>query len=126
MASNEVATSNGGVKTTAPARIIDIRSDAAGINLRKEIKAGLNVKDGEDKTLPTLLLYDNEGLKRFEQVPKYQQNPSKRPPLSQVTCLTNTSGRSRTWSNTTSPNMRFRCLQSMRTRLPIESRMGRW
>lgn len=49
-------------------RIIDIRSDAAGINLKHEIRAGLEVKQGEEKTLPTLLLYDNKGLKLFEKI----------------------------------------------------------
>lgn len=59
---------NGSGKTSTSPRIIDIRSDSEGINLRNEIKAGLDVGDGEDKTLPTLLLYDNRGLKLFENI----------------------------------------------------------
>jgi uncharacterized SAM-dependent methyltransferase len=49
-------------------RIIDIRSDTAGFELKKLIKAGLNQQDGDEKTLPTLLLYDNKGLKLFEDI----------------------------------------------------------
>lgn len=49
----------------APERIIDIRSDQAGTELKQEIIAGLN---GKEKTLPTLLLYDERGLKLFEEI----------------------------------------------------------
>lgn len=48
--------------------IIDIRSDAAGIELQQLIRNGLRPQDGKEKTLPTLLLYDNKGLKLFEQI----------------------------------------------------------
>lgn len=48
--------------------IIDIRSDAAGIELTQLIHAGLKPQNGAEKTLPTLLLYDNKGLKLFEQI----------------------------------------------------------
>jgi uncharacterized SAM-dependent methyltransferase len=48
--------------------IIDIRSDAAGIELKQLILEGLQPEDGEEKTLPTLLLYDNAGLKLFERI----------------------------------------------------------
>jgi uncharacterized SAM-dependent methyltransferase len=48
--------------------IIDIRSDAAGIELKQLVLEGLQPKDGEEKTLPTLLLYDNAGLKLFERI----------------------------------------------------------
>ena len=68
MSPNKAAVTNGSGKATGPPRIIDIRSDTAGINLKQEITAGLNVKDGEDKTLPTLLLYDDKGLKLFEKI----------------------------------------------------------
>lgn len=55
-------------KTSRP-DIIDIRSDAAGIELKQLIHEGLNAEDGtNEKTLPTLLLYDNKGLKLFEQI----------------------------------------------------------
>jgi hypothetical protein len=49
-------------------RIIDIRSDTAGFELKKLIKDGLKPQDGDEKTLPTLLLYDNNGLKLFEDI----------------------------------------------------------
>ncbi len=48
--------------------IIDIRSDTAGIELKQEILSGLKPKDGGEKTLPTLLLYDDEGLRLFEEI----------------------------------------------------------
>lgn len=50
------------------AGIIDIRSDAEGIELKQLIMDGLKVEAGTEKTLPTLLLYDNKGLKLFEQI----------------------------------------------------------
>ena len=59
----ELNGSNGSVP-----HIIDIRSDTAGFSLKKDIVAGLNQKDGEEKTLPTLLLYDDKGLKLFERI----------------------------------------------------------
>lgn len=48
--------------------IIDIRSDRAGIELKQEILRGLHPADGEKKTLPTLLLYDERGLRLFEDI----------------------------------------------------------
>lgn len=49
--------------------IIDIRSDAASIELKQLILDGLqSSKDGGEKTLPTLLLYDEAGLKLFERI----------------------------------------------------------
>ncbi|EME40669.1 hypothetical protein DOTSEDRAFT_74272 [Dothistroma septosporum NZE10] len=48
--------------------IIDIRSDAEGINIKNLIKSGLSQPDGVEKNLPTLLLYDNKGLKLFEEI----------------------------------------------------------
>lgn len=48
--------------------IIDIRSDRAGIELKEEIRKGLHPSKGGNKTLPTLLLYDSEGLKLFEAI----------------------------------------------------------
>jgi uncharacterized SAM-dependent methyltransferase len=56
-----------GAQANVP-NIIDIRSDAAGINLKKEILNGLKPKDGGEKTLPTLLLYDDDGLRLFEEI----------------------------------------------------------
>ena len=55
-------------KTLRP-DIIDIRSDAAGIELKQLIHKGLKAQDGSgEKTLPTLLLYDTKGLKLFERI----------------------------------------------------------
>jgi len=48
--------------------IIDIRSDTANIALKQEILAGLRCERESEKTLPTLLLYDEDGLKLFEQI----------------------------------------------------------
>jgi hypothetical protein len=38
--------------------ILDIRRDKAGISLKDGILHGLNPKDGEPQSLPSLLLYD--------------------------------------------------------------------
>jgi L-histidine Nalpha-methyltransferase / hercynylcysteine S-oxide synthase len=46
--------------------IVDIRSDTAGIELKHEIRKGLS--NVGEKTLPTLLLYDEQGLKLFERI----------------------------------------------------------
>lgn len=53
--------------------IIDIRSDRAGIELKQLIHAGLKPECGFEKTLPTLLLYDNKGLKLFEEITYLEQ-----------------------------------------------------
>ena len=68
MTADEAAASKETSKSVVSSRIIDIRSDTAGSNIKDEIKSGLNVQDGKEKTLPTLLLYDNEGLKLFEKI----------------------------------------------------------
>lgn len=47
--------------------IIDIRHDAVEINLKDEIFTSLRPESGL-KTLPTLLLYDEQGLQLFEEV----------------------------------------------------------
>ena len=36
--------------------------------MKKEILSGLNPKHGTKKTLPTLLLYDDAGLRLFEEI----------------------------------------------------------
>jgi len=54
-----------GDKAALP-EIIDIRSDTTGFNLKKLIVDGL--KDEKEKTLPTLLLYDDDGLRLFEEI----------------------------------------------------------
>lgn len=54
----------GSIPESVP-NIIDIRSDSGGFELKKLIRNGLRE---EEKTLPTLLLYDNKGLKLFEDI----------------------------------------------------------
>lgn len=51
----------------ARANIIDIRREQDGSSIVKDIIEGLR-KPGEEKTLPTLLLYDEAGLKLFEDI----------------------------------------------------------
>lgn len=50
------------------ANIIDIRTDTASISIKQEITSGLGVEDGKEKRLPTLLLYDDKGLRLFEDI----------------------------------------------------------
>ena len=47
-------------------KIIDIRRDTEELSLKTAIHDGLNPQDGSEKRLPTLLLYDEAGLKLFE------------------------------------------------------------
>ena len=49
-------------------KIIDIRVDGAESDILSDIKQGLRPKDGGEKTLPTLLLYDAAGLRLFERI----------------------------------------------------------
>lgn len=53
---------------TTSTKIIDIRVDTAQSDIVADIKTGLRPKDGGEKTLPTLLLYSEEGLKLFEKI----------------------------------------------------------
>ncbi|CAI6342272.1 unnamed protein product [Periconia digitata] len=48
--------------------IIDIRVGEADFNMLQDIKQGLRPEDGEHKTLPTMLLYDEAGLRLFEKI----------------------------------------------------------
>lgn len=48
--------------------IIDIRRDGALTPLVDQIRSGLGPVDGGEKSLPTLLLYNEEGLKLFEKI----------------------------------------------------------
>jgi len=52
----------------SPNNIIDIRRETDERSIRDDIFKGLRKKDGEEKRLPTLLLYDEAGLKLFEQI----------------------------------------------------------
>ena len=60
-------TNSSAVKAKVPG-IIDIRSDTAGFELKQDILTRLNGSDGGEKTLPTLLLYDEKGLRLFEDI----------------------------------------------------------
>ena len=51
-----------------PHQIIDIRRGRADTSLANEIYWGLRPDVGGEKTLPTLLLYDENGLKLFEEI----------------------------------------------------------
>jgi hypothetical protein len=48
--------------------IIDIRPGPTEFDILQDIKDGLRPKDGGEKTLPTMLLYDEAGLRLFEKI----------------------------------------------------------
>jgi len=48
--------------------IIDIRSGPTKFDILQDIRAGLRPQDGGEKTLPTLMLYDEAGLRLFEKI----------------------------------------------------------
>jgi uncharacterized SAM-dependent methyltransferase len=50
------------------AQIIDIRVDTAQSDIVADVKKGLRPEDGGEKTLPTMLLYSESGLKLFESI----------------------------------------------------------
>lgn len=52
----------------ATQHIIDIRNGADFVPLVDQIRQGLNVPEGQEKKLPTLLLYDKRGLQLFEKI----------------------------------------------------------
>jgi len=60
-------------QTVSPERspaphIIDIRKDGALTPLTDQIRSGLKPENDGEKRLPTLLLYDEQGLKLFEKI----------------------------------------------------------
>jgi len=55
------------VASTNP-KIIDIRHEKDGHSLLEDIRKGLCPADGGEKKLPTLLLYDENGLRLFEKI----------------------------------------------------------
>ena len=57
-----------GLDAPLQSSIIDIRSDTGGIELTSEIRGALHPGNGKPKTLPTLLLYDEKGLRLFEDI----------------------------------------------------------
>lgn len=48
--------------------IIDIRTGPTEFDILQDIKQGLRPQDGGEKKLPTLLLYDEAGLRLFEKI----------------------------------------------------------
>ena len=48
--------------------VIDIRRDGMDTNLLDSVRTMLNSEDGQERRLPTLLLYDEQGLKLFEDI----------------------------------------------------------
>lgn len=48
--------------------IIDVRRNAQDTSLIEQIRTGLSPSHGGEKQLPTLLLYDEQGLKLFEDI----------------------------------------------------------
>jgi L-histidine Nalpha-methyltransferase / hercynylcysteine S-oxide synthase len=60
--SDEIMTVNGATP------IIDIRPGPTEFDILQGIKRGLRPEDGREKTLPTLLLYDEAGLRLFEKI----------------------------------------------------------
>lgn len=59
---NGLATSSPGIK------ILDIRGAPSKLDTLTDIREGLRPEHGGEKTLPTLLLYDQTGLKLFEKI----------------------------------------------------------
>jgi len=54
--------------TSGTTEIIDIRVGETDFDILQDIKSGLRPEIGEEKTLPTLLLYDEAGLRLFEEI----------------------------------------------------------
>lgn len=50
------------------ARIIDIRRQEIGFSVIDDMQQKLRPGDGKEKKMPTLLLYDEKGLKLFEDI----------------------------------------------------------
>jgi len=55
-------------EATKPSDIVDIRADKQDLPLKQAILDGLDPADGAEKHLTTLLLYDEAGLKLFEEI----------------------------------------------------------
>ena len=68
-----VAPGDSSSSSSTNSKIIDIRSDATGIEIKQEIIRGLHPKNGDKRTLPTLLLYDERGLRLFEDITYLEQ-----------------------------------------------------
>ncbi|RMZ89707.1 hypothetical protein DV736_g3066, partial [Chaetothyriales sp. CBS 134916] len=61
-----MATDGASAKPAVP--IVDIRNPVSGISLANEVHQCLNPPNGSPRSLPTLLLYDDKGLKLFEDI----------------------------------------------------------
>ena len=51
-----------------PASILDIRQNGVEFSILDDMRILLNPKKGEEKRMPTLLLYNEQGLKLFEDI----------------------------------------------------------
>jgi hypothetical protein len=54
--------------TSGDTPILDIRTGATEFDILQDIKKGLRPEDDGEKRLPTLLLYDEAGLRLFEKI----------------------------------------------------------
>ncbi|KAL3477005.1 hypothetical protein BJX99DRAFT_133996 [Aspergillus californicus] len=54
--------------STKSVDIVDIRQNDLEYSLVSEIQKGINPPDGRRRSMPTMLLYDTEGLKLFEEI----------------------------------------------------------
>lgn len=59
--------------STGATKIFDIRVGPAEYDILQDIKKGLRPEDRGEKTLPTLLLYDEAGLRLFEKITYLEQ-----------------------------------------------------
>ena len=48
--------------------ILDIRQDPSGLSILDDLHRQLRPVEGKEKRMPTMLLYDERGLKLFEQI----------------------------------------------------------
>ena len=54
--------------STLSTQIIDIRPGPTEFDILQDIRNGLRPEHGGEKTLPTMLLYDEAGLRLFEDI----------------------------------------------------------
>lgn len=62
------STTSSANQVNGPATILDIRRYKDRIDIKREIEHGLGVDEGAEKSMPTILLYDEEGLRLFEEI----------------------------------------------------------
>lgn len=58
----------GSLKDHNDVSIVDIRRGGSDFSILDEMRENLKPSNGQEKRLPTLLLYDEEGLKLFEDI----------------------------------------------------------